>query len=165
METKKTARQLFQEHLSKDDFEKILKYENEAFNYEYSYFRGALLGVFSWNDTEEGFEYWDKIYTNNKSLEKNLSNDDFIKNWWGEEKVNHPSHYGGKNNPFEPIKIIEHYNLNFNLGNIVKYTLRAGKKEDLLQDLQKAKWYIEREIERLKNNSSIGVNRDKNCRG
>lgn len=64
------------------------------------------------------------------------------------ERVNHPAHYGGGNNPYEVIKIIEAHNLNFSRGNAVKYILRAGKKpdEDELQDLMKAKWYIEREI-------------------
>lgn len=66
------------------------------------------------------------------------------------EMVNHPQHYGGENNEFEPIKIIEHYNLNFSLGCVIKYVLRAGKKDDIIQDLEKAEWYLKREIERLK---------------
>ena len=68
-----------------------------------------------------------------------------------EEKdaVNHPSHYGGENNPLEVINIIEHYDLNFNLGNVIKYCLRAGKKDELKQELKKAQWYINREIQRL----------------
>lgn len=45
------------------------------------------------------------------------------------------------------IDLIKDYNLNFNRGNILKYIIRAGKKEDELQDLLKAKDYIEREIE------------------
>lgn len=144
METKKTARQLFQEHLSKEDFEKVLQYDSIRFNRKYTDFKTAIYSAFSWVDTLEGSSYWSEIFYNNGSLEKNLPNNNL-------EKVNHPSHYGGENNPFEPIKIIEYYKLNFNLGNVVKYTLRAGKKEVLLQDLQKAKWYIEREIKRLKN--------------
>lgn len=52
----------------------------------------------------------------------------------------------------EAIDYIEAFNLNFNLGNVVKYITRAGKKTDKpLEDLQKARWYIEREIERIKN--------------
>jgi len=47
------------------------------------------------------------------------------------------------------IKIIEAHNLNFGLGNVIKYVLRAGKKGDALQDLEKAKWYLEREITNL----------------
>lgn len=57
-------------------------------------------------------------------------------------------YYGGEDNIYEAIKIIQHFNLNFCLGNIIKYILRAGKKtEDPLEDLIKAKYYIEKEIE------------------
>lgn len=62
------------------------------------------------------------------------------------ESVDHPSHYQG--NEFEVIDIIEDYDLNFNLGNVIKYTLRAGKKGDFKTDLRKAIWYLNREIDR-----------------
>lgn len=62
--------------------------------------------------------------------------------------VNRPDHYKGKR--FDVIDIIEEFDLGFNLGNTTKYVLRAGKKDDIIQDLEKAKWYIEREITRLK---------------
>lgn len=64
--------------------------------------------------------------------------------------VDHPNHYGGKDNPYEAIKVIEAWKLNFRLGNTVKYIARAGKKDDIVKDLEKAKWYLEREIEKLK---------------
>jgi len=67
-----------------------------------------------------------------------------------EEMVDHPNHYGGKDNTYEAIKIIEHFDLNFCLGNVIKYILRAGKKDDLIQDLEKATWYLGREISKLK---------------
>ncbi len=67
------------------------------------------------------------------------------------EQVNHPNHYGGKENVYEAIKVIEAWNLDFHLGNAVKYISRAGKKDSIIQDLEKAKWYIERKIENLKN--------------
>ena len=69
------------------------------------------------------------------------------------EQVNHPEHYGGKDNPYEAIKIIEALQLDFHLGNTVKYISRAGKKEPdkLLQDLKKAKWYLDRKILQLEN--------------
>ena len=47
---------------------------------------------------------------------------------------------------YDVIDFCQHYRLNFNRGNIVKYVARAGKKDDELQDLYKAKDYIEREI-------------------
>jgi len=67
------------------------------------------------------------------------------------ENINHPSHYGGENNPYEAITIIEHYNLGFHLGNVLKYVLRSDKKENEVEDLKKAKWYIERKIKNLEN--------------
>jgi len=71
------------------------------------------------------------------------------------EQVNHPLHYGGEENPHEPIKVIEAYNLNFCIGNVIKYVLRAGKKGSKIQDLKKARWYLDREIEKLKNENEI----------
>ena len=44
------------------------------------------------------------------------------------EMVNHPNHYGGEDNPYEAIKVIEAWDLGFHLGNTVKYISRAGKK-------------------------------------
>lgn len=60
------------------------------------------------------------------------------------DKVNHPSHYKGKH--LEAIQVIEAFDLGFNLGNTIKYVLRAGKKENRLEDLKKAQWYLLREI-------------------
>ncbi len=66
-----------------------------------------------------------------------------------DDAVNHPEHYGGADNPYECIRVIEAWNLGFCLGNAVKYIGRAGKKGDTLTDLRKAAWYLKREIERL----------------
>ena len=66
------------------------------------------------------------------------------------EYINHPQHYGGNDNTYEAIKVIEHYDLNFHLGNTVKYILRAGKKDDRLQDFKKAMWYLQMEIDKVK---------------
>ena len=57
------------------------------------------------------------------------------------EEVDGPSHYGGKENPYEAIKIIEAWNLGFNLGNAVKYILRAGRKGNRVTDLKKSIWF------------------------
>ena len=69
-----------------------------------------------------------------------------------QESVNHPTHYGGKDNPYEAIKVIDAWNLDFCLGNVVKYISRAGKKgnNSKEQDLKKALWYLEHEIESMK---------------
>lgn len=63
------------------------------------------------------------------------------------EAVNHPAHYGG-DTPYEAIKVIEAWELGFNLGNSTKYIARLGKKhtEKRLEELKKARWYIDREI-------------------
>ena len=65
--------------------------------------------------------------------------------------VDHPQHYGGEDNVYEAIKVIEAWDLGFNLGNTVKYIARCGKKDDELQELKKASWYLEREIAKLEN--------------
>lgn len=62
------------------------------------------------------------------------------------DDVNSPEHYRFPNGA-EVIDLTE--NLSFNLGNVVKYVSRAGRKDDALKDLRKAKFYLEREIERL----------------
>lgn len=64
------------------------------------------------------------------------------------ESVNHPKHYGGADNPYEVIKIIEALNLDFHLGNTLKYIARAGIKnaDTELEDLKKALWYLQRKI-------------------
>ena len=66
----------------------------------------------------------------------------------GENVIGHPSHYNVGN--IEAIDVIEDWKLNFSLGSAVKYICRAGHKDGntKLQDLQKAAWYINREIER-----------------
>jgi len=70
------------------------------------------------------------------------------------DPVNKPAHYTSHPSGIECIQITEH--MNFNLGNAVKYIWRAGlKSSDPVQDLKKAAFYIQREIERierLKNN-------------
>lgn len=58
-----------------------------------------------------------------------------------EEHVNHPSHYNqGK---YEVIDVIKDWKLDFCLGNVIKYIARAGHKNNIKEDLQKAIWYIQ----------------------
>jgi hypothetical protein len=67
------------------------------------------------------------------------------------DTVNHPGHYTWLPNGVEIIDITEH--MNFNRGNAVKYVARAGRKSKAteLEDLKKARWYIDREISRMEN--------------
>lgn len=65
------------------------------------------------------------------------------------DNINHPSHYTSHPSGVECITITEHYN--FNIGNAIKYLWRAGiKSKNSIEDLQKAMWYIDREISRLR---------------
>lgn len=63
-----------------------------------------------------------------------------------ESNVNHPSHY--QSSSMEVIDIIGAFNLNFALGNAIKYILRCDKKGKKIEDLQKAIWYLQYEIEK-----------------
>ena len=66
------------------------------------------------------------------------------------DNVNHPAHYTAHPSGVECIAIVE--SMTFNVGNAVKYCWRAGlKSPDAIQDLKKARWYIDREIGRLSN--------------
>jgi hypothetical protein len=62
------------------------------------------------------------------------------------EHINHPAHYGGADDPYEAIKVIEAWGLGFNLGNTIKYIARVDRKGDAIEDLRKARWYLDREI-------------------
>ena len=64
----------------------------------------------------------------------------------GADFINHPPHYTSHPSGIECIQITEH--MPFCLGNAIKYIWRAGLKGNAIKDLEKAKWYIEREIKR-----------------
>lgn len=83
-------------------------------------------------------------------MAKTLSND-------VDQNVQHPIYYGGADDPYEAIKVIEAWNLGFHLGNTVKYISRAGKKDgnSATQDLKKALFYLNRKIELLEKQDQI----------
>ena len=68
--------------------------------------------------------------------------------------VDHPAHYCYSK--YEPKDVIRGWGLNFNLGSAVKYIARAGRKDDIIQDLEKAKKFLEFEIEALKEERKNG---------
>lgn len=72
------------------------------------------------------------------------------------DHINHPSHYGG-NSTYEAVNVIEAWGLGWHCGSAVKYIARAGKKPNNpeLQDLKKARWYIDRKIAQLENPKNI----------
>lgn len=83
-------------------------------------------------------------------MAKTLSND-------VDQNVQHPIYYGGADDTYEAIKVIEAWNLGFHLGNTVKYISRAGKKDgnSATQDLKKALFYLNREIELLEKQDQV----------
>ncbi len=76
------------------------------------------------------------------------------------DAIHHPPHYGGEDNPYEAIKVIEAWDLGFHLGNALKYIARAGKKGDMIEELKKARWYIDRAIARAER-SAMKINQPK----
>ena len=65
-----------------------------------------------------------------------------------EKKVNHPDYYN--KGRIEVIDVIEAFKLDFHLGNVIKYILRSNFKNNYLDDLKKARWYLRREIRNIK---------------
>ncbi len=70
------------------------------------------------------------------------------------DPVNHPPHYTSHPSGVECIDITEH--MSFPIGNVVKYLWRADEKGAPLQDLEKARWYLDREISRRKKETTEG---------
>lgn len=97
----------------------------------YDHKKGMIYGKFN-NLIILGGEKYDIIFEDDEVTTKN-------------DAVNHPSHYTqGK---IEVIEYIEDKKLGYHLGNVVKYVSRAGHKNNALEDLKKARWYLNREIE------------------
>lgn len=79
------------------------------------------------------------------------------------DKIN-PQHYQNRSDDLQVIDVIEQFGLNFHRGNVVKYTIRAGRKSELgyealekaIEDLNKAKWYLDRQILDYQKQMEIG---------
>lgn len=64
-----------------------------------------------------------------------------------EDQINHPKHYTFSK--LEPIDVIEEWELDYHLGNVFKYIARSPYKGNELEDLKKARWYLDRKIDKL----------------
>lgn len=124
--------------------------------FEADEFSVVVDGGFYWGDTIEGYDFW-------KEVVEDRNFDVFFERYPKKEseqvqeqpttriesvEINSPYYYtiGG----VQPIDLIEAKDLNFNLGNVIKYVSRCGKKSpDQLPDLRKALDYLQREISRL----------------
>jgi len=71
----------------------------------------------------------------------------------GKETINHPPHYNKHPSGVECIEVAEHFG--FNIGNAIKYLWRSEHKDDVIEDLKKAAWYIEREIQKRRRQAAV----------
>ena len=81
-------------------------------------------------------------------MKRDITDDHAPHPYTNHDPVNYPKHYTSHPSGVECITITEH--MGFNLGNSLKYIWRADLKGDAIEDLEKAKWYIEREIAKRK---------------
>ena len=116
------------------------QYNNLVFAKAMEQYKGKEFVITSYYKTNNGNRYF------LAEINDWTFSDDMLMLTMQKETVNHPSHY---NQGIEAIDVIESWGLNFSLGNAIKYILRAPHKGKELEDLNKAKWYIEREIKRL----------------
>lgn len=92
----------------------------------------------------------DYTYYNSKlEVPFTIKTDKVVQYFSNTEKVNNPPHYNKHPSGTECIQVTRH--MNFNLGNAVKYIWRADLKNNALEDLKKAAWYIQDEIQRREN--------------
>lgn len=143
-----------------------MKYKvNDKVQVESPGFRGYRGHVYSVNShTTAPYPYGVKLFMGNGVKYSCFAEDELSPaNYRGRattapvaDKVNHPSHYTWLPNGFEVIDLTEL--LNFNRGNAIKYIARAGRKDPSteLEDLKKAQWYINREIDRLQKDKANG---------
>ena len=71
----------------------------------------------------------------------------------GTDVVNNPPHYKGHPSGIECIQVTEH--MGFNLGNAIKYIWRCDLKKDAIEDLKKARWYLDREIAKREKETKV----------
>lgn len=135
----------------------IIEQYNPRFRSITDFKKDPVVNFNLWRMTKEGSVFWKQISDNRTDWEHCLAIFEMYNLATPEEKpqpkqkelVDHPVHYKGKDNPYEVRKVISDWNLNFNLGNVVKYIGRLGAKDAEIQELRKARNYIDFEIERI----------------
>lgn len=103
-------------------------------------------GGFHWDSSPERDWFWSAILDEGNF---DVFYEKYPSGYVGDSSEKSPDYYGS--GVYETRKFIDAHNLNFNRGNCIKYIVRAGKKGDAIEDLEKARNYIEFEIERIKN--------------
>lgn len=104
----------------------------------------------------EGYDKWVNRSIFIREAAKPLS--EAVKEWvdsdhseWANDSIHKPKHYTEHPSGIECIQVTEH--MGFNLGNAIKYIWRCDLKLDAIEDLKKAKWYIDREISKRERNN------------
>lgn len=130
------------------DFVKVCEYEGRGFLEPMRAYVGRTARIIDTDEDEHG-----------RYVRLALGDRDGDQWWWyfdylvaADEKkadpVEHPPHYTSHPSGVECITVVEH--MPFCRGNAIKYLWRAGEKDDEIQDLEKARWYVDREIARVK---------------
>ena len=128
------------------DFETFLKYYENPKELELRHWQKCRKKFCI--DLQDGCFCEKKWYESNNYTIINIH--DYIKQFHNVVEIDEtPDHY--KTNTFDARDLITAYGLNFNRGNVIKYVARAGKKGNELEDLKKAKNYLDYEIKRLEN--------------
>jgi hypothetical protein len=106
----------------------------------------------------EGYDKWVNRSIFIREAAKPLS--EAVKEWvdsdhseWANDSIHKPKHYTEHPSGIECIQVTEH--MGFNLGNAIKYIWRCDLKLDAIEDLKKAKWYIDREISKRERTNNI----------
>jgi len=106
----------------------------------------------------EGYDKWVNRSIFIRDAAKPLS--EAVKEWvdsdhseWANDSIHKPKHYTEHPSGIECIQVTEH--MGFNLGNAIKYIWRCDLKKDAIEDLKKAKWYIDREISKRERSNNI----------
>jgi len=106
----------------------------------------------------EGYDKWVNRSIFIREAAKPLS--EAVKEWvdsdhseWANDSIHKPKHYTEHPSGIECIQVTEH--MGFNLGNAIKYIWRCDLKQDAIEDLKKAKWYIDREISKRERTNNI----------
>lgn len=124
-----------------------------SFNYNHTYEDGDTI-ICEWGQAKycpECGRPLSKILKNQKKSPREIPSgriDEDVPMVYEFDVVNRPSHYC-EGRKYEPIDVIDDWKLGFSLGNALKYISRAGRKDDIIQDLNKAKFYLEHEIKTL----------------
>ena len=104
------------------------------------------MSIFKERETEKYDDFIESSTANNDMMDRFGCHSEGI---WATDPIDHPSYYGGKDNTYEAINVIEAWDLDFHCGNVIKYIARHKEKNNAKQDIEKAIWYLQRYLKIL----------------